>query len=135
MKISSADYTIINSTEKLREIIENSSGHQVFIDLRETRDYEQSHITGAISIPYDEMDTAAFENDLAKQHLHAKDVYLYCYSGNKSAMAFNLLLRKGYSHVHAITIGYEEYIASEGDLFSEGEAICEPCREKEENER
>lgn len=129
----SPNYSIINTSQELHAVVEAPSGNKVFLDLRKPRDYEQSHITGARSVPFkDNDDGEEFKRYLAKNQLRFKDIYLYCYSGKKSAEAYNLLLSKGYKQVHAIMIGYEDYIVAEGNTYSEGAAVCEPCKEKQE---
>lgn len=136
MLFHSPDYSVLSTSQELLAVIEDPSTDRVLLDLRKTRDYEQSHIMGARSAPFkDNDDGEAFEQYLVKNQLRFKDIYLYCYSGKKSAEAYNLLISKGYKQVHAITIGYEDYLAAEGDSYSEGEAVCEPCKEKQEGRK
>ena len=56
----------------------------VIVDVRTKEEYELGHIEKAINIPYDELD----ENvDLDKERI----IFVYCKSGNRSKIAYNIL--------------------------------------------
>lgn len=62
----------------------------VIVDVRTREEYELGHIEKAINIPYDELD----ENvDLDKE----KIIFVYCKSGNRSKIAYNILKELDYT--------------------------------------
>ena len=59
------------------------------IDVRTKEEYDESHLVDAINIPYDEID----ENiDIDKDNI----ILVYCRSGNRSSIAYDLLEDLGY---------------------------------------
>lgn len=62
----------------------------IIIDVRTEEEYEDSHIKDAINIPYDELDE---EIDLDLD----KVIFVYCKSGGRSKVAFNILKDLGYT--------------------------------------
>ena len=72
---------------KLEEII--NKNNYVIIDVRTKEEYEESHIKGAINIPYDQIDE---KTKLDKK----KDILVYCKSGVRSNKAYNTLKDLGY---------------------------------------
>lgn len=65
-------------------------GEYIIVDVRTREEYEVEHLSGAINIPYDEID----ENvNLDK----SKTIYVYCRSGARSEIAFNTLTDLGYT--------------------------------------
>lgn len=62
----------------------------IIVDVRTREEYELGHIEKAINIPYDELD----ENvDLEKD----KIIFVYCKSGNRSKIAYNILKELDYT--------------------------------------
>ena len=55
-----------------------------------------------------------------------KNVFLICYSGKKSARAFNLLVEQHFRSVHYIAIGFNEYCEQMGDEYIPSTGPC-PC--------
>ncbi len=71
----------------------NTSG-AVLLDVREKDDYDEGHIPGAIHA-----------NLQTIQFLHyglETPIFLYCYRGNRSAMAAGILREAGFEHVKDI---------------------------------
>lgn len=62
----------------------------IIVDVRTKEEYEESHISGAINIPYDEITD---NNTLDKD----KIIFVYCRSGARSEIAFNTLTNLGYT--------------------------------------
>lgn len=60
------------------------------IDLRDTEEYEQLHLKGAVSIPYETLMKRLDEVDAART------VLLYCTHGSVSIKAAKLLADRGY---------------------------------------
>lgn len=69
--------------------------NNVVIDVREPFEYEINHVSGAINIPLNKIETSkeieAFPKDTP--------IIVYCASGNRSIIAMSLLLTKGYTNV------------------------------------
>jgi len=62
----------------------------IIVDVRTESEYEELHIVDSINIPYDEID----ENvNLEKD----KIIFVYCKSGNRSGIAYNILSDLGYT--------------------------------------
>lgn len=62
----------------------------IILDVRTEEEYNESHIKGAINIPYD----AITENiDISKD----KMIFIYCKSGRRSAIANETLKNLGYN--------------------------------------
>ncbi len=72
---------------KLDKII--AKNNYIIVDVRTASEYEESHVKGAINIPYDEI---AEEVDLDK----SKTIMVYCKSGKRSNIAYNTLTSLGY---------------------------------------
>ena len=72
---------------RYEQIIEKNN--YVIVDVRTAEEYEESHVKGAINIPYDEIN----ENvELDK----SKTIMVYCKSGKRSSIAYNTLKSLGY---------------------------------------
>ncbi len=64
------------------------------VDVRESDEFSESYIQGAINLPLSQIETGSFGNlDKSKTH------YLYCRSGNRSAQATELFKQAGYTVV------------------------------------
>ena len=61
----------------------------IIVDVRTKEEYEESHIVGAINVPYDQI----HENTNLDRN---KNIFVYCRSGNRSEVAFNTLTNLGY---------------------------------------
>lgn len=62
----------------------------IIVDVRTKEEYEDSHVVGAINIPYNDIDK---DVNLDKD----KNIFVYCKSGNRSKIAFNELSELGYT--------------------------------------
>lgn len=62
----------------------------IIVDVRTKEEYEESHIDGAINIPYDEINS---NTNLDKDQI----IFVYCKSGARSEVAFNNLTNLGYT--------------------------------------
>ena len=74
------------------ENIENlmAENEYIIVDVRTEEEYDESHISGAINIPYDEIN----ENSNLDKN---KIIFVYCRSGARSEVAFNTLTDLGYT--------------------------------------
>ena len=62
----------------------------VIIDVRTKEEYEEEHIKDAINIPYEEI---ADKINTTKD----KMIFVYCYSGGRSKIAYDSLVAMGYT--------------------------------------
>lgn len=67
-----------------------SENEYIIVDVRTVEEYNESHISGAINIPYDEIDKNVGIDK-------SKIVFVYCKSGRRSEIAFQELNDLGYS--------------------------------------
>ena len=74
--------------DEINTIIEG--GNYIIVDVRTKEEYDESHVKGAINIPYDEIDE---KTNLDK----TKTILVYCKSGNRSTKAFDTLTSLGYN--------------------------------------
>jgi sulfur-carrier protein adenylyltransferase/sulfurtransferase len=80
-------------------------GPPVFIDVRETDEWTEGHIPGAIHVPRGNLESRI------EQAVPSKDaqVVLYCASGNRSAFAARTLEELGYGNVASLAGGFAEW--------------------------
>ena len=89
-----AGFTVISS-EEAKQRLDNDE-KIIVLDVRTKEEYESGHIPHAILIPV---------NNLQEQAEHilidkGKPIFVYCRSGNRSAVASNILVKLGYSQVY-----------------------------------
>lgn len=76
-----------NPNGELRTIMENEE--HIILDVRTKEEYMEEHIKGAINIPYDQLDeNSSLDKD--------KIIFVYCFSGGRSKIAYGNLTTKGY---------------------------------------
>lgn len=81
-----------------------------FIDLRETKEYEDGHITNAVNLNM----TTSFSKDTLEATVSPdKDVVFYCYGKDcyRSASAARKAVNWGYDHVYYYRNGFPEWEA------------------------
>jgi len=71
------------------------AGDITWIDVRTVDEFNQHHVTGAINIPYEEIDSGIARLGLEKDSM----IYLYCKSGRRAGLAKDLLEELGYTRV------------------------------------
>ncbi|MGL5821109.1 MAG: rhodanese-like domain-containing protein [Sarcina sp.] len=75
------------------------SNHDILlIDVREVGEYNMGHIEGAELIPLGEVEDAFMDMDIDKD----KVIYVYCRSGQRSAVAQEIISSLGYTNVYNI---------------------------------
>jgi phage shock protein E len=82
------------TAQKAKSMMDSESGY-IILDVRTPEEYAESHIPGAMLIPYDEVaDRAAVE-------LPDKDqlILVYCRSGRRSKLASQTLAELGYTNI------------------------------------
>ncbi len=80
-------HSLPNEEKSINSIIEKDN--YIIVDVRTKEEYEESHIKGAINIPYDEIN----ENIKLDK---SKTIMVYCKSGTRSNIAYNTLISLGY---------------------------------------
>ncbi|MGP1434244.1 MAG: rhodanese-like domain-containing protein [Catonella sp.] len=118
-------YNIILGVDELNEAINDE--HTLLIDLRDEKDYEAGHIDKSINMPYID-GGARMLSYLEKKADKNYKIYLMCYFGNRSGMAFNLLKDEGYKNLNYVKFGYEAYKNSMGAKFKPVQGEC-PCKQ------
>ncbi|MBN8193119.1 sulfurtransferase TusA family protein [Bacillus sp. NTK074B] len=93
------------------ETLASKLGEDVIVlDVREKAEYAFKHIPGAISMPLGDLENRVEE--LNKD----KDIYVVCRTGNRSDMAAQMLLEKGFANVINVVPGMSEWT---GDVESD----------------
>ena len=82
------------TAEEAKEIMDNGEEF-VALDVREKDEFDAGHISGAVLIPYTEIDQRAKEI-LPDQE---KQILVYCRSGRRSKIAAESLAKLGYTNV------------------------------------
>ena len=75
--------------------IMDSGEKYIILDVREQEEYDESHIPGAILIPYTEIENKA-EEILTDKNVQ---ILVYCRSGRRSKIASESLAKLGYTDV------------------------------------
>lgn len=69
--------------------------NRIIIDVREPHEFEDGHTKGSINIPLSKLATSKEISEISKD----SEIIVYCNSGNRSDVAFNLLRQKGFNNV------------------------------------
>jgi len=75
----------------------------VMLDVRTPKEYAEGHIKGALFIPVQELETRLSEVPKDKQ------VYVYCYSGVRSARASTILAKHGFTNIENVMGGIQAW--------------------------
>ena len=73
------------------------------VDIRDQKSFNTSHINGAIHLSNNNFDK--FVNSTDKSNT----IIVYCYHGNSSQKAAQLLINFGFLNVYSLNGGYEEW--------------------------
>ena len=78
----------------------------VIVDVRTPEEYASGHVEGALNMPLDK-----FQSDFASLALDAtKPLAVYCRSGNRSLVAYQILVKEGFDKVyHAPGVSQYDY--------------------------
>ena len=82
------------TAEEAKEIMDTEEGY-VILDVREQDEYDAGHISGAILIPYTQIEAKANEMLPDKDQL----ILVYCRSGRRSKIAAEALAELGYTNI------------------------------------
>jgi rhodanese-related sulfurtransferase len=81
-----------NSMEKYFQL---PADQAIIIDVRSKQEYDSGHLSTAINIPFNLIANQIGQLEPYKQ----KYVIVYCHSGNRSAIAMNVLRQNGFENV------------------------------------
>ena len=120
------NYQIMTSPKDLLEVSKRPATEMVIVDMRDELDYELGHIDSSINLPF--VDGSEIDNYLTSVDSSHKEIYLFCYSGSRSARAFNYLNDLGYKNLVYVKFGYEEFAEKIGSDFvpTTGPCDCKP---------
>lgn len=82
------------TAQQAKEIMDAETGY-VILDTRTQEEFDESHIPGAILIPYDEILEKAEDVLTDKDQL----ILVYCRSGRRSKLAAEDLVKLGYTNI------------------------------------
>ena len=82
------------TAQQAKEIMDKEEGY-IILDTRTQQEYGESHIPGAILIPYDEVQEKAEGILTDKNQL----ILVYCRSGRRSKLAAEDLVKLGYTNI------------------------------------
>ena len=82
------------TAQEAKQIMDTQTGY-VILDTREQYEYDESHIPGAVLLPYDQVE------EKAEGMLPDKDqlILVYCRSGRRSKIAAESLVALGYTNI------------------------------------
>lgn len=85
-----------------KELLRNTS-NGILLDVRSFDEYNEYHLTGAICIPYYELESRISKIIENKELL----IVVYCQSGGRSRKAVNILKKMGYINLYELDGGID----------------------------
>ncbi|MEQ6375545.1 sulfurtransferase TusA family protein [Bacillaceae bacterium S4-13-56] len=92
---------VVNNDQLSSKLDENADF--ILVDVREPAEFVFSHIPGAVSIPFGQLEERI--DKLEKE----KEIYVVCRTGNRSDMACQVLTEKGFEKVINVVPGMSEW--------------------------
>ena len=83
----------------------------VLVDCREHNEFALGHIPGALFIP-----RGVLEQNIERTVPRDRKVIVYCASGNRSALAADVLLQMGYEDVASLAGGIRGWVDAGGEI-------------------
>jgi rhodanese-related sulfurtransferase len=93
------------SAKELHDMVSGKS-HIIVADVRSPREYERTHIKGAVNIPFPELRTRSGELD------PTLPIVVLCGSGQRSSLGASLLKQRGFQRVYNVSGGMTGYSAA-----------------------
>ncbi len=119
-----ADFRVIGQMEEVEALLQHPPPDTVWIDLRDNRPYQGSHLVNALNVPFDD-GGAWLLAYLREHHLQHKRIVLVCARGVRSGKAAELLMRAGLRRVWRVGFGYDAYAATHGVRYLQGRDVCD----------
>lgn len=129
---SNGNYEVVVTPEALTMILDETqyitegTTEIVVMDLRDREDYETSHLSNAVNVPYDDEGVNLLRY-LERKKYQNTPIYLMCYSGLRSGKAFNQLKENDFKELYYVSFGFDEYKATINNeaTFTAGKCPCE----------
>jgi len=96
-----------------RDSVKNPEPGVTFLDCREPMEYNLGRIPGAVFIPL-----GAIEQKVEAAIPHERKVVVYCRSGNRSALAADMMQQMGYKDVASMSGGFRGWVDADGEVES-----------------
>lgn len=117
MPKSSADL-IAEAKTRIREVtpaevkrMRERGDQMALVDVREDREWNLGHLPGAAH-----MSRGTLEGKIEQTVPRDRQVVLYCASGNRSALAADMLRQMGYENVSSMSGGFKGWVNAGGDV-------------------
>jgi len=91
--------------------MQDGGGRAVLVDVREDREWNLGHVAGAVH-----MSRGTLEQKIEQSVPRDRTVVLYCASGNRSALAADILRQMGYTDVSSMKGGFRGWVDAGGDV-------------------
>ena len=88
---------------ELKHVLSKGQHKVLNVDIRDQKSFNTGHINGAIHLSNNNFDK--FVNSTDKSNT----IIVYCYHGNSSQKAAQLLINFGFLNVYSLNGGYEEW--------------------------
>jgi rhodanese-related sulfurtransferase len=118
-EITKEGYINISAKEAMQII--NTSQNVIILDVRDRSYFESGHLTGAVSMPLVEFEKgiSSFKKDMT--------FVVYCQNGQKSRVACETLMKKGFKSTFNLSNGINEW--KETGYPVSGRDVCNTCPE------
>ncbi len=123
-KLESAktEYRSVTDAAELDALLAEAESGALLVDLRDRADYTLGHAEGFDNIAW--KDDGALLGTWIGPHRRDKQIFLMCYGGNRSARAFELLARMGFTRITDYTPGWNGYLAAKGEGYAPETGDC-----------
>ncbi|TKB47852.1 rhodanese-like domain-containing protein [Thalassotalea mangrovi] len=81
----------------------------LLLDVRSTEEFAESHISGAVNIPHDQIN----ENLTLLTPYESKNIVVYCRSGRRAQIAIDALKQQGFHRVSHLQGDFQQWQANE----------------------
>ncbi len=115
---------ILTNLDEFNMVYSSNDPKLVFIDLRDTEDYENGHIDKFVNAPFTNENGENLLDFIEKNNYTEKTLVLLCYSSKRASKAFNLLYKNGYSKIYLVNIKIEELLTYYNKLIQKGPCNC-----------
>lgn len=92
-------------------IMQKAKGGTVFIDVRESNEWNLGHVPNAVHVPRGQL-----EGKVESLIQRGANVVVYCAGGSRSALAADTLQQMGYGNVTSLKGGFRAWAESGGEI-------------------